>query len=331
MICFFLILFLILVTFVFQSETDEDKTHFFVQSNVFYDTIASNFTEKYRADILLGRRQPLLTLFTTWTPAPSKSEIHVQVVRNWALLKPFVIPVMFSNSPDVKKSCEQAGWKTLNISKTMHSVPVLKYMYGDVKKYFNTTLYAFSNGDILYTDGLIKTLITSMFSLTDTAKPVLIVGRRTNVYNVSSTEASSWDSIQKTATIRGKVFGEDAIDYFISSKSFSWSDVDDVIIGRPAYDNWLVLLARKRGYLIVDATKSILAVHQTDSAGNSEGHTHSHRDYNRNLLRTKYGVIRYAAGYISCAEYSTHVDTSSDTIRISKISKNILPRHCKLF
>ena len=37
----------------------------------------------------------------------------------------------------------------------------------------------------------------------------------------------------------------------------------EVVIGRVAYDNWLVLNAIKSKQVVVDVSKTVLAVHQT--------------------------------------------------------------------
>ena len=55
----------------------------------------------------------------------------------------------------------------------------------------------------------------------------------------------------------------------------------NVVIGRPAYDNYFVGVARKNNVLIVDATKSILALHQTGSDGKFAGAKNKDSKYNR--------------------------------------------------
>ena len=55
----------------------------------------------------------------------------------------------------------------------------------------------------------------------------------------------------------------------------------NVVIGRPAYDNYFVGFARKNNVSIVDATKSILALHQTGSDGKFAGAKNKDSKYNR--------------------------------------------------
>ena len=286
-------------------------------------TCAQNTT----VEIKTGQRLPLLTLFTTWTNTSSKTKVHYQTMRNWSSMKPYIIPVIFSNSEHVRTTCISAGWKALPVSVSTHGVPVLKYMYRDVKERFNSTFYAYSNGDILYTYSLINTLLELVMSDMNLDEPLLIVGRRINVLNVTTEEAASWESLDKIAMDRGKLFSTDAEDYFVTSDSFPWEAVDEVVIGRPAYDNWLVMFARGCGIKTIDVTKTVLAVHQTDSKGNSEGHGHSHRDYNKRLLIAAHGSMDFNAGRTDCLILYTSNTTQVFEV-ISRPESN-LPYYCE--
>ena len=241
-------------------------------------------------------------------------------------MKPFIIPVIFSDSEHVRTTCLSAGWEALPVSVSVHGVPVLKYMYRDVKARFNSTFYAYSNGDILYTDSLIDTLLELVMLGVNLRKPLLIVGRRTNVLNVTTEEASSWEAIDNTANARGNLFSSDAEDYFITSDSFPWEAVDELIIGRPAYDNWLVLFSRGCGFRTIDVTRTVLAVHQTDFKGNSEGHGHSHRDYNKRLLIAAHGSVDFNAGRTDCLILYTRNTTQVFEV-ILKPESNV-PYYC---
>ena len=55
----------------------------------------------------------------------------------------------------------------------------------------------------------------------------------------------------------------------------------NVVIGRPAYDNYFVGIARKSNISIVDASKSILALHQTGKDGKFDGAKNKDSRYNR--------------------------------------------------
>ena len=125
-----------------------------------------------------GRSEPLLTLFTTWNNHVEKYLVHNITVKNWAALRTFVIPIVFTDESSVAGECREKGWLVHPIRvASSDGFPVMKYMYEDVMSAYNTTFYAYSNSDILYTDTLIDTLIAigynrSEFKDTKTNKEV---------------------------------------------------------------------------------------------------------------------------------------------------------------
>ena len=305
--------------------------------------------------------------------------MHNLTTRNWLSLRPFVIPVVFTNEPAIASDCREKGWLVHAIRiASSDGFPVMKYMYEDVIAAYSTTFYAYSNSDILYTNTLIETLIaiaynsdafTPCFSnlsraslggtrrdapvgleiaglsnktidtaspvdtrvglaksgLTnnalDTASPVvtrvelvksgltkrslLMVGKRTNVDHVTKKESSTWDLLTSTARRRGELFTPDAMDYFIVTKDFPWKLFPEVTIGRQNYDNFLVFLARKLNLTVIDATNTLLAVHQTTSAGNFESRYRKSQDFDLKMLLNIYDCITWRAGFSKCAEFKS--------------------------
>lgn len=285
--------------------------------------VNSTLLEQLKSQIISNNSEPLMTLFTSWNDSPDKYLVHNLTSYNWLSLRPFVIPVLFTNETSLAEECSTAGWEVRHISvAAADGIPVLKYMYRDVMENYNTTFYAFSNGDILFTDTIISTILSLRNSSVDLNKPVMIVGQRTNVDNVTELEGSTWSNITAIAKERGKLFTGWAEDYFITTCAYPWNDIAEVVIGRRAYDNWLVYNSRKSKHLVLDGTKAILAVHQTTQAGNYEGHSHKNRDYNHNLLVKVYKRIKYNAGIIECVEKYTDHEKSNVIIKSRKVHKS---------
>ena len=275
--------------------------------------------------IIRNEMEPLLTLFTSWKDNSSLHLVRNRTVRNWASLRPFVIPVIITNEQGIASECRRKGWNVLPTRVTAaDGIPVLKYMYDDAMAAYNTTFYSYSNSDILYTDTLIDTLVSIAYrlhgslnieSLTDypvelvkssyIQKPMLIIGRRVNVENVTEGESLTWKDITSTARGRGELFSPLAMDYFITTRIYPWKDIADVVVGVLYYDDYLVYNALKQKHIVIDATKTLLAFHQTTSAGNYESRAHKHSLYDFKLLQKIDPHINYDAGTADCAEYYT--------------------------
>jgi len=161
---------------------------------------------------------------------------------------------------------------------------------------------------------------------------VFIIGRRNNL-NVSSSDAeefrdnngimniSNVDKLVASGSpvlVKGmRLFSTFAIDYFVTTRDgYPWADIPDFVIGRPAYDNWLVTNALLRDLAVVDATETILAIHQTDRDGNFAGHKNNN---NSNSILRNYNVklaeleilswpkrrFNFNIGRTNCASYKT--------------------------
>ena len=114
---------------------------------------------------------------------------------------------------------------------------------------------------------------------------ILVVGRRTNVRGNDKLGRYRPDDITQLAK-NSRLYMFSAEDYFIMSvQGYPWDRVPrDVIVGKVGYDNFLVLNALRHNVSVVDASNTVLAMHQTGGDGNLAGHHGSHGGYNMRLL-----------------------------------------------
>ncbi|XP_041348352.1 uncharacterized protein LOC121367948 [Gigantopelta aegis] len=271
-------------------------------------------------------KAPLLVLFSTWSDNMS-GRIRDNTCYNWRSLRPLVQPVLFTNSSSARRECEKNGWSVLPLRQTAAGgAPVLKVMFAEVLRRFNSTIYGFSNGDILFGENLLKTLVAVEETFGAEKRPLLLIGTRTNVVNVTSPEASSFSNLQVASKKRGKLFIHQSQDYFITNKAFPWSDIPGVVVGRRGYDNWIVINSILKQHTVIDATETILAVHQTTRKGIYEGHSRPYPDYNTKLLARYHKTIRYVAGSTRCAGIITKYSVKGN---IFALKRNSVPKFCK--
>ena len=256
----------------------------------------------------------LLTVFTSWSKSDTTALVRNNTALNWRKFWPCLHPVLFTNDTELARNVQKLGWDSLPILHTEVNMPVLKHMYLTAMKLYQSPLYAFVNGDILFTQSLAETLMKILQSELYNRSAVLVVGRRTNLLNVTRMLATNEVDLTREAIKRGEMFTSWGIDYFITSRSFPWGDMPDIVIGRIAYDNFLVVEANKRNVATIDATKTVLAVHQTMTKGSEyKSHSQPHNsDFNLKLLAQIYKKINYAAGTTNGARYFTKYDYKSE-------------------
>ena len=74
--------------------------------------------------------------------------------------------------------------------------------------------------------------------------------------------------------------------------------------------------ANKRRHTTLDATRTLIALHQTTRKGDNEGRSHPNSDFNGNLLKQLYKKINYGSGLTSCARKYTAINNLYDQIEI---------------
>lgn len=276
--------------------------------------IKSCVTSNNNGSAALNNSKTVIVLFTTWPTDPTKVQIHNNTLRNWASLKPKVKLVVFTNSSEDADLAKSYGARTLPILKHGSGSPVLKWMFLTIIKMYNSShLFGYVNSDILFTNTLMDTL-ESVIKTKDMKKPFFLVGRRINVDNIQTNETETFSSLKQVAKERGVLFGANAEDYFITNDVFPWINIVDVVVGRIAYDNWIVgHVICKLKYDVIDLTDTVLAVHQTTtSGGNFEGFKSKDAHYNNALFKHLRMRPNFDTGFTICSQEYTGYNLCGD-------------------
>ena len=269
------------------------------------------------------KNEAILTIFTTFKDSYNKSYIYKNTIRNWGLLSPDVIPVLFTDmneSSSIVDYARQRKWHVFQIpQKSKGGIPILRHMFLEAQQLFDTQFYGYANSDILFDRNLTDT-IHSLIRLKKKLTNILIVGRRKNwkiKWQQNITELEEIGHYAKSLTL----FWTCAEDYFISTHNgYPWSTIPDFVVGRPAYDNWLVITALTRRIPVVDATLTITALHQTDAKGIMEGaKARVETDLNRQLAGRNFS---YALAYTTCAHFLTSTNNGSIVMKERKVNGN---------
>lgn len=255
----------------------------------------------------------LLSAFTTLFDKDRSDPIGEQkymIQRNtlaaFAALGPQAEMTVFTTSEQVERLCDELGPSVTcsrDFKSNLHGTPLLKSMFLSVERRTKAPFYGYLNADILFDGVLLKAIRTVQRGIKAGIlhSRVLIVGRRTNFDMPMKLDAdsplviNSKDDLPtvRAMAARGRLFQTDAQDFFfIHRDSFHWNKIPDFVIGRLAYDNWLVDHAYHDNLDRVDISRTVYAVHQTGADGNKAGHKkRMDTDWNKHL------VTRLGGGY----------------------------------
>ncbi|XP_033757989.1 uncharacterized protein LOC117340335 [Pecten maximus] len=266
----------------------------------------------------------LLTLFTTWNPSMQKPVVYHNALRNWASLSRSVTTLVYSNDSEVENIAKKHNWQVQKIDRTAcFGTPVLRTMFQEVIGRARSKFYGYANADLVFNDGLVKTLEAVANNPEFSKGPLLIVGKRVDV-NISKLQEpviNGTKDVEKLAP-HGKLSWGFAGDYYITNELFPWEFVPDLVIGRPLVDNWLIWYAREVGAKVVDASGSILAVHQLANGLKRIKFMCNKAEMWKKKLLPNLPVWK---GMIDCAGYESRVGDSGKVFILPKI---FLPEIC---
>ena len=265
----------------------------------------------------------VITLFTTFKEREDRKKVHSLVVKNWASLKPFVRPVLFSTSVNgyLIDQARKYKWDILPVPRTnKFGTPFIKGMYSEAYNTFESDFYAYANGDLLFSDKLVHSLreIIKFKHLEKrnnyTLSEPFIVGQRSEVILDNDTKKDIWKPHMVEKTIlshMAKLHWAIAIDYFITTHNgFPWSQVPDLVIGRAAYDQYILLQARYHNLTTFDITRSNPVIHLKGPHNHMTHFSDHDKDgnFNNKIIKKLHPKgVPWTAGVITATEYFTKV------------------------
>ena len=267
-----------------------------------------------------GFSDPIITLFTTIRDRECRNEIHNRTLINWESLSPQVTPVLFMpytemNTSSWSVTARSRNWDVRILHALRHRLPLIKYMFQEILNSSTTPFVGYANADILFDSSLIQTLRSLMASSSPDVphQMTLIVGRRRDA-NITTFDLGSGDNLAKISQMHKlRAHHSFAQDYFIlSRKGLPWNDMPDFVVGRNGYDNWLVAKAQYWNITLIDATETLLAVHQVGVDGIASG-SHTVTKNTTNLNRELIPNFNYRTGSTRCARYFTKWQCDSNS------------------
>lgn len=205
----------------------------------------------------------MLTIFAC--PKPFRGHINIiqrNAIRSWTLLDPRPEILLIGDEEGNAEVCKDFGLRHIpEVERNEFGTPLVSSIFETAQSEATQSLLCYVNSDIIFMSDFMLALnrVTSELQ----GRPFLMVGRR---WDAEITEHLSFDSdlegrLRTFVKLNGRIRSPVAIDYFAFSKGL-YDQVVRFAIGRPAFDNWLIYYASKRGASIVDATCANMVIHQ---------------------------------------------------------------------
>ena len=217
----------------------------------------------------------LLTIFAT----PKKFEGHIGVIQrnaiaSWTQVNPRPAIILFGTDAGTAEIAAEFGLQHVPHIKTNEwGTPLVSDLFEQAEKLGQTPVLSYVNSDIILFDDFPAALTRVAAS----SEKFLMVGRRTDVDIKEPIDfGTNWvPQMRERARREGVLQIARSIDYFAFSRGL-YPSMPPLAIGRFWWDNWLLWKARALGATVVDASRSVLIVHQN--------HDYRHTGYGRGKL-----------------------------------------------
>lgn len=208
----------------------------------------------------------MLTLFSI----PKACEGHIGIIQknafeSWKRLGHQLQIILLGQDPGVAEAAKEFGFQHLpSIQYNSEGTPLISSMFQTAEEHSRYPELCYVNADIILLPDFIE-------ALKNKPPKTLLVGQRCNLDVTDPIHFNEdWSAgFRHVALDKGQFGGKYAIDYFVFPKGI-FGAIPPFAIGRFYWDNWLLFKARNRGATIVDASESILAIHQNHGYGDGE-------------------------------------------------------------
>jgi hypothetical protein len=210
----------------------------------------------------------MLTLFTTPKPFLGHSKvIQKNALTSWTKLHPEIEVILFGDEAGAVEIAEELGLRhEPAVERDTKGNKRLDCMFRTVQKMARHDVLCYVNCDIV----LMRDFLAAVERVRAEQAHFLIVGRRwdADITQPLNFEQPDWEpELCDFAKTHGKQRSAAWIDYFAFSRGLYGEELPAFVVGRVFWDNWLVWRARKSKSTVVDASESVVAVHQNHDYG----------------------------------------------------------------
>lgn len=204
----------------------------------------------------------MITIFS----APKKfTNPHINIIqrnaiRSWRELGSEVEVILIGEEDGLAEVAESTGIVHLpDVARNEWGTPLISSIFALAREASQNPIMAYVNADIM----LMPDFITVAKQVHDQSQAYLIVGQRWDLDITQPLDFSDqWESrLSGTVREKGKLHRPSGSDYFIFPKA-QYLDLPDFAVGRAGWDNWMIYKALKNKWQVIDATQSLMVVHQ---------------------------------------------------------------------
>lgn len=203
-----------------------------------------------------------LTVFTAPKPFtnPHIATIQRNAIQSWTHLGSDVEVFMVGKESGAAEVAAELGARYLpDVSRNQWDTPLVSSIFDLARQASQAPVLAYLNADIM----VMPDFLEAARQVASQTEKFLIVGRRWDLDVRQELDFSpDWATcLRDEVKARGQLHGLAGSDYFIFPRPLL-VDMPDFAVGRAGWDNWVIYKACHSGWMVIDATSSLMVIHQ---------------------------------------------------------------------
>lgn len=218
-----------------------------------------------------------LTIFTAPKPFvdPHIAVIQRNAIQSWQLMGPDVEVLLIGDEAGIAEAAAQLGVSHLkDVKQNKQGTPLVSSIFQMARQAAQADLLLFANTDIL----LLPEILEQAIKTIQQAKEFVLLGQRYDLDILQPLDFSNgWpERLRSDVKSRGRLHPLGGSDYFLFPRHL-FPHIPDFAIGRAGWDNWMIYHAVTQPWPAINATPSLMTVHQN--------HDYSHLADDKNHQR----------------------------------------------
>ncbi|MCB9139509.1 MAG: hypothetical protein H6642_14300 [Caldilineaceae bacterium] len=190
---------------------------------------------------------------------PHIALIQRNAIQSWQRIESSSQIILFGDEYGVPNIANSLGIGHIGcVERNAYGTPLLNSVFSKVQMIANNPLLCYVNADIV----LLPDFIEQINAIRH--RRFMMTGRRMDcdLKDELNFEDPAWArNLAHLVDQKGKLSQSTAMDYFVFPRDLV-KDMPPFAVGRPGWDNWFVYYVRSRRIPVIDATPSVMAVHQ---------------------------------------------------------------------
>lgn len=204
----------------------------------------------------------MLTLFSI--PKPFRAHIgmiQTNALESWLRLEPRCDIILFGDDEGTAETAQRFRVRHVpDVARNQFGTPLLDDVFRRAQAMACHELACFINSDII----LLSDFLKSAAAAARFERSFLMVGQRQDLdidHSLDFAQIDWEERLRQQVRQHGRQRPADWIDYFVFSKGL-YPQVPPFAVGRTSFDNWLIWEARARSVPVIDASVTVMALHQ---------------------------------------------------------------------